>query len=122
MKLFSHQALAAAGKTAALLSLCSAAGLSLAAGEYLSGPSIAKSREAITLDGGSFTPGQALSVVITAPSGNQAIYGAVADAEGKLSYQFTPTETGIYEVRVMSATSKVAARTPLATARLVAQP
>jgi hypothetical protein len=125
MKLISNHAASIAARTVVVLALGSVAALVYAAGESLSGPSIAKAREPITFSGSSFTAGQALSVVVTAPSGAQAVYGAVASAEGKLNYQFVPTEVGVYAISVVAASNDRNARSPgasLASARVVAQP
>jgi hypothetical protein len=76
---------------------------------YLSGPSIALANQQASFSGGNFRANSAVTVMVKSPSGNEAAYSAVVDAQGKLVYAFIPTESGIYAVRVTGTDGKVLA-------------
>lgn len=99
----------AARLAAALLVCASASSAVTAQTATLVGPSIAQANKAMSLAGSNFEPNRAVTVMVTSPSGAEAGFSAVADAEGRLVYEFTPTEDGMYAVRVMGGKGKVLA-------------
>ena len=83
----------------------------------LSGPSTARVAQQVTLNGSGFAPNSALSVSVTTPDAVEAHYGAVARAEGSLSYTLLPATPGRYLIKVLDSSGKV-----LATVNLFATP
>ena len=83
----------------------------------LSGPSTARVAQQVTLNGSGFVPNSAVSVSVTTPDAVEAHYGAVARAEGSLSYTLLPATPGRYLIKVLDTSGKV-----LATVNLFATP
>jgi len=92
-----------------LAALCSAA--ALAAGPYLSAPSVIKASEAARLVGGNFPANTTVTVTITRPDGAQAGYGASVGADGGLQYSFGATQAGTYLVSVADSGGRTLAQT-----------
>jgi hypothetical protein len=87
------------------LALCAvlAATASVASAQqvYVSGPSVVSSRGGVAvIRGANFRPNQPLLVVVRLPGGQEAVYNATADAEGKLAYEFTPSVAGSHVLSV----------------------
>ena len=94
----------------AAMILCAAAASAVHADSAtLVGPSIAQAHQAATFNGSKFAPNTAVTVMITSPSGQEAGYSAVVDAQGRLVYAFTPTEEGLYALRVVAGKGTVLA-------------
>lgn len=81
----------------------------LAADVFFSGPSIAKANTAVTLSGGNFQPNSSVTLMVRAPGGQEAGYGAVVDPTGKVIYRITPTQAGAYTVTVTATSGQVLA-------------
>ena len=110
MKSLPSRTLVVAARIFSAMTLVAAtAGAVQAQPAYLSGPSIASAKQAAIFRGANFAPNSAVTVMVKAPSGTEAGFSAVTDAEGKLVYEFVPTENGMYSLRVVSERGKALA-------------
>lgn len=75
----------------------------------LSGPSMARAAEVAEFNGRGFTPNAAVSIAIRAPGGAESVYGAVAGADGSLTYRLTPAAAGAYQIKVTDSGGRVIA-------------
>lgn len=66
-----------------------------------SGPSVVRS-EPGEYTGRGFAPNQPVSIAVRAPDGKEAVFGAVADAQGKLSVRVSATMAGEHTIRILS--------------------
>lgn len=67
---------------------------------FFSGPSMAKPSTPTVFAGKGFAPNASVTLMVRDPAGSTAGYSAVTNAEGALSYQLTPSQTGIYTLTV----------------------
>lgn len=86
-------------------------GSALAAGQYFSGPSVAKPSVGTTFSGKGFAPNAALTVMVKQPDGSTAGYSAVAAADGSFAYTLVPVQKGAHTLTVTDSGGR-----PLATA------
>lgn len=86
--------------TAGIAALVLAAS-AMAAAPYFSGPSIVKVAAPVLYTGRGFAPNAALTVVVSTPQdGQSAAYGAVAAADGTLTYEVRARVAGPHVVTV----------------------
>ena len=87
------------------IALCSAAlavvATSAHAAPSLAGPSVASSKTAAVFSGTQFAPNTSVTIAIRAPSGAEAHYGAMVNAQGRLELRFQPKEAGMHSLRVL---------------------
>ncbi len=67
----------------------------------LGGPSVIKVSEVATVSGSGLPINAAVTVVVTAPGGANASFGAVTDAEGRLEHRVAATAAGRWKVAVL---------------------
>lgn len=87
------------------LVLCAAIAAPVAAQSpraMLAGPSVIKLAEAATVNGHGLPANSAVTVVVTAPGGAKASFGAVTDNQGRLSHRVAAQVSGRWEVAVLS--------------------
>lgn len=117
MKFTTEHATARVTRLAAALILCTAAaGAVQAQTASFAGPSMAQANKSAAFKGTNFEPNTPVTVMVKSPSGLEAGYSAVVDAQGQLVYAFTPTEDGVYALRVIAGKGKV-----LATSNIIAR-
>lgn len=98
--------------------LCGAAAFAAQAqAVYFSGPSVVRANAMATFEGGNFKANLPVTVVVSAPNGTESSYGAVAGADGKLSFSLMPVVKGNYRLSVNGSDGK-----PLVGATLIANP
>lgn len=78
------------------LTLPLAASIAFAQAASFSGPSVAKVSETVTFRGSALPPNAAVTVLVAGPDGQTAGMGAVAQADGTLSYTFSSPRTGAH--------------------------
>ena len=72
----------------------------LADAPWVSGPSITKLGDSVTLSGGNLPANEAVAVIVTPPSGDKYRHIQVVDPGGKLDYALTVTAPGAYTVEI----------------------
>lgn len=83
----------------------------------LSGPSVLRVSDTATLTGHRFAPGTSVTVMVQAPDGSSAGYGAMVSGDGSLRYAFAGAAVGAYSVTITDSTGKVLAKTQVNFAR-----
>lgn len=103
------------------IALCSAALAAVASSAWaapsLSGPSVAGARTPAVFSGSRFAPNTAVTIAIRSPSGAEAHYGAMVDAQGRLEYRFVPREAGLHSLRVLDSGGRQLSATNLSAMR-----
>lgn len=94
------------GATAAVGVISATLATAALAAPVLSGPSVAKHAQTASFKGQGFRPNLALTVAVKSPSGAESHHSAVTDAQGRLVHTVTATETGLYQIQVLSARGK----------------
>jgi len=79
----------------------------MAAGSWLSGPSVISAGEPAVFNGGNFVPNAAVTVIVTEPSGRKHSQVIGVNDDGTLSYQVPISAAGTYEVQVANQTGEV---------------
>lgn len=79
----------------------------------LAGPSVIKLAETATVSGNGLPASSAVTVVVTAPGGAQASFGAVTDQQGRLSHRVAAQAAGRWEVAVHSTSGALLAKTTI---------
>ncbi len=67
----------------------------------LGGPSMVRVASNVVFQGSGLAPNSAISMAIALPNGSESHHGAVADANGRLSYSLSPSATGIHTLKVL---------------------
>ncbi|WP_137732455.1 hypothetical protein [Pseudaquabacterium pictum] len=79
----------------------------------LAGPSVIKLAETATVSGNGLPANSAVTVVVTAPGGAKASFGAVTDPQGRVSHRVAANASGRWEVAVHSSAGAELARTTI---------
>lgn len=79
----------------------------------LGGPSVIKVTEAATVSGSGLPANSAVTVVVVAPSGAKASFGAVTDDQGRVSHRLAANATGRWEVAVQDSGGQQLAKTAI---------
>lgn len=87
-----------------------AAASALAADPWLAGPSTVTPSEKGVFAGGNFTPGAIVTVTVADSLGNEYAQPVMIAADGKLTYELTPSVEGLYTLRITGADGKPLAK------------
>lgn len=79
----------------------------------LSGPSVIKVAEPATVHGNGLPANTAVTVVVTAPGGAKASFGAVTDPQGRVAHRVAAHASGRWEVAVHSSAGALLAKTTI---------
>ena len=96
------------GIACAVLSLALSASMTPARAEApsFSGPSMARPSAPTMFSGRGFAANAAVTVMVQAPSGAAAGFGAVTQADGSFSYTLVPDQAGAYTLTVTNSAGK----------------
>ncbi len=78
-------------------------------GPSIAGPSVVRTAEMVVFTGRGFAADSPLSFAVVAPGGAESVYGAVASAQGTVSYQVSPRVAGAHTLKVLDTSGQVLA-------------